>query len=504
MNHLDYELVPHQRAAARSWQRTLLARGAWVGGVAALLVLVALYAPLAWEQMALRAAAEMTSGTGAARGAPALGPAATLLEDQDALADLYAQVAPSVVNIQVQSRATALFLPDLGEDGEAPLLESQGSGFIYDDLGHIVTNNHVVEDAESVLVVFSNGFWADAEVVAADAQADLAVIKVTPPEGMDWRPLPVEEADTLRVGHTVIAIGNPFGLDGTMTTGVVSALGRGLPVGDEDLSRYTLPDVIQTDAAINPGNSGGPLLDLYGKVVGVNFAIRSQVRSNAGVGFAIPVSIVRRVAPALISEGHYSYAYLGLSGSTINSRLAAALDLPPNQLGVYVAEVIPGGPSAAAGMQGGDEVVQDEDGIEYVSGGDVVVAIDDQPVLRFEDMVSYLVTKAAPGQTVSLAVLRDGERLDVPVTLGERPSGTGRTGAREPQEDGVDARGAIEIALDAAHEAELLTDDVLEKTATPEELGAAKVWVVELTTANERVVVIVDAQSGEVLELEQR
>lgn len=504
MNHLDYVLVPQERAAARSWQRTLLVRGAWVGGIAALLVLVALYAPLAWEQTALRAAPEVAAGTAAARQSPALGPVATLVEDQEALADLYAQVAPSVVNIQVESRGTALFMPDLGEGEEAPLLESQGSGFIYDDLGHIVTNNHVVEDAESVLVVFSNGFWADAEVVAVDAQADLAVIKVTPPEGMEWRPLPVEEADTLRVGHTVIAIGNPFGLDGTLTTGVVSALGRGLPVGDADLARYTLPDVIQTDAAINPGNSGGPLLDLYGKVVGVNFAIRSQVRSNAGVGFAIPVSIVRRVVPALISEGRYRYAYLGLSGSTINSRLAAALDLPPNQLGVYVAEVIRSGPSAAAGMQGGDEVVRGENGVEYMRGGDVVVAIDDQPVLRFEDMVSYLVTKAAPGQTVNLGVLRDGERLDVPVTLGERPTGSGRTAAREPQAEDVDARGAIEIALEAAQQGELLTDDVLEKTATPEELAGAKVWVVELTTANERVVVIVDAQSGEVLELEQR
>src|SRR5690606_18714014 len=154
---------------------------------------------------------------------------------------------------------------------------------------------------------------------------------------MEWRPLPLAETNSLRVGHTVIAIGNPFGLDGTMTTGIVSAMGRGIPLGDGTIPNYTLPDVIQTDAAINPGNSGGPLLDLNGNVVGVNFAIRSQVRSNTGVGFAIPVSILRRVVPALIEDGQFDYAYLGLSGSSINPFLAEALDLPANQLGVYVA-----------------------------------------------------------------------------------------------------------------------------------------------------------------------
>src|SRR5690606_10746222 len=172
-------------------------------------------------------------------------------------------------------------IPGFGlRDGEeGPLQEGQGSGLIYDDQGHIVTNNHVVEDAESVLVVFSSGYWAEAEVVAADPLADLAVLRVTPPEGIEWRPLPLAEPDSLRVGYTVIAIGNPFGLDGTMTTGIVSALGRGVPVGESLTSRYTLPDVVQTDAAINPGNSGGPLIDLSGRVVGVNFAIRSQVRA---------------------------------------------------------------------------------------------------------------------------------------------------------------------------------------------------------------------------------
>ncbi len=225
-------------------------------------------------------------------------------------------------------------------------------------------------------LIFSNGFWANAEVVATDPQADLAVIKVTPPEGMDWRPLTLADPTTLRVGHSVIAIGNPFGLDGTMTSGIVSALGRGIPLGDGNTTNYTLPDVIQTDAAINPGNSGGPLLDLSGSVVGVNFAIRSQERANAGVGFAIPVSIVRRVVPALIEDGRYAYAYLGLSGSSINPFLADALELPANHLGVYVATVIPGGPSDDAGIQGGSETVTDDNGFEFERGGDIVTAVD--------------------------------------------------------------------------------------------------------------------------------
>ncbi len=503
MNHTHYELTPQLQSPRRSWRWRMAVRIAWGGGAAALIVLLALYAPRVQEQLGSRAEPVAASHEVTVTGAPRSQASTTLLDEQEALADLYAQVAPSVVNIQVTSRGATFSLPGLGEE-DAPYQESQGSGFIYDDLGHIVTNNHVVEDAESVLVVFSNGYWADAEVVATDIQADLAVIKVTPPEGMEWRPLAVEEADTLRVGHTVIAIGNPFGLDGTMTTGVVSALGRGLPVGETDLARYTLPDVIQTEAAINPGNSGGPLVDLYGKVVGVNFAIRSGVGWNAGVGFAIPVSIVRRVVPALISEGRYAYAYLGLSGQSITAAVAAALDLPQNQLGVYIAEVLPGGPSADAGIQGGDEIVRTDAGTEYARGGDVVVAIEGQPVSRFEDLVSFLVTEAAPGDTVVLTILRDGERMDVPVVLGERPTETSRPPASTPQDVGIDAQGAIDIAVQAAKDADMLTGEVLETLAYPDEASGVSVWVVNINTENEYVVVTVDAQTGEVLELTQQ
>ncbi len=465
--------------------------------VALVLALVAVYAPGIWRSDTVTA---MPIESTLAQ-APQTLQDSSLVGDSEALADLYASVAPAIVNIRVTSRINSSLFPGFNSGGEdSPLIESQGSGFIYDDLGHIVTNNHVIEDAESVLVNFNNGMWADAEIVAVDPQADLAVIKVTPPAGLDWRILPIDDTDNLRVGHTVVAIGNPFGLAGTMTTGIVSALGRGIPIGDGTVTRYTLPDVIQTDAAINPGNSGGPLIDLNGSVVGVNFAIRSEERWNSGVGFAIPAAVIRRVVPALIEDGEYEYAYLGLSGSSISSDLSAALDLPKGVLGVYVAEVIPGGPSSDAGLQGGRDVVDSADGNSYRRGGDIITAIDEMAVQRFEDLVSYLVTKAAPGQVVNLSVLRDGEPMNVDVTLGQRPQFTAElTAPVEPDE--VTARDAIAIATKAVSESGLLGGVIEERVATPDERDGQSVWVVELTAGDEIATVVVDAQSGEVLEL---
>jgi 2-alkenal reductase len=495
-----YQLVASQsRPASQRW-RTLAGRTGWIAAVAILLGVGALYGPLIWEQAVVRAKPVSIGTT-----APVHQEVASLTADQEALANLYAQALPSVVNIQVTSRIAGL--PGFGiprEDSEAPLEQSLGSGFIYDDQGHIVTNNHMVSNAEEVLVIFSNGFWADAEVVATDPLADLAVIRVTPPEGMEWRPLPLAGPESLRVGHTVIAIGNPFGLDGTMTSGIVSAMGRGIPLGDGTTPNYTLPDVIQTDAAINPGNSGGPLLDLNGNVVGVNFAIRSQERFNAGVGFAIPISILRRVVPALIEEGRYAYAYLGLSGSSINPFLAEALELPANHLGIYVADVVPGGPSDEAGIQGGTETITDTNGFEFQRGGDIVTAVDGQTILRFEDLVSFLVTKASPGQVITLSILRGDETLDVPVTLGERPSISASATPSLPDEGGVNAREAIEIATAAAEEGGLLTGEITERLAAPDVLGGVDVWVVELVTENETVEVTVDSATGEVLDLSVR
>lgn len=461
------------------------------------LVLGAWYTPLLWSTVSVSAGPAALGNTRFFE-AKSLQIDSSLLTDQEALADLYTQITPSVVSIQVTGRAqSAIQIPGFEmPQGEAPLQQGQGSGFIFDNEGHIVTNNHVVDGAETVTVVFHNGFWADAEVVATDPQADLAVLKVTPPNNFEWRPLPLASAERLRVGHTVIAMGNPFGLDGTMTTGIVSAIGRGMPVGDLGNSTYTLPEIIQTDAAINPGNSGGPLINLAGEVVGVNFAIESSVRSNSGVGFTIPSSIVQRVVPALIADGKFDYPYLGLSGRTIDADVAHALDLPNTLTGVYVAEVVDGGPSAAAGLVGSRQLTSNRSGT-LGAGGDIVTAIDDVAVRRFEDLVGYLVTKTSPGQTVKLTLLRDNAETTLDVVLGSRPGATFNALQRETAGP-VNPRQALRIAVEAA--SELLSGDIQERVVTQETRDGQDVWVVALSTSDQTATVIIDRQTGEVIE----
>jgi S1-C subfamily serine protease len=231
------------------------------------------------------------------------------------------------------------------------------------------------------------------------------VIQLVSPEEFELRPLSLATG-VPAVGSYAVAFGSPFGLAGSMTQGIVSAVGRTFPLGEAEMAgQYTLPEVVQTDAAINPGNSGGPLVDLNGQVIGVNFAIQAEVRANAGVGFAIPASIVRRVVPALIADGAYDWPYLGIGGATIGAGLAALVDLPEQMLGVYVNEVIPRGPAARAG------IVQ----------GDIITAVDGEEVTGFEDLIGYLITETNPGDTIVLTVLRNGEIRDATVTVGIRP-----------------------------------------------------------------------------------
>jgi serine protease Do len=318
---------------------------------------------------------------------------------QELMADLYTAVLPSVVNIQVTSNIAAhrgLNIPDVG---------GQGSGWVWDTAGHIVTNHHVVANATDITVHFHNGLWAEAELVASAPQADLAVIRVDVIEGVVLRPLPLARL-TPAVGHYALAFGSPFGLTGSMTRGIISAVGRAFPVGDtEMMGQYTLPEVIQTDAAINPGNSGGPLINLDGQVIGVNFAIRSEVRANAGVGFAIPGSIVARVVPALISEGVYHWPFLGIGGGSINPEVATQLALPAARLGVIVSSITRGGPAARAGVQ----------------PGDIVTAIDGRGVSTFEDLIGYLITETVPGQNVEMEILRGDELRTLSISVGARP-----------------------------------------------------------------------------------
>ncbi len=337
---------------------------------------------------------------------------------------VYAKANPAVVNITTLARLSQLYgfyRPNARQDQEDTLVpRGEGSGWVYDDQGYIVTNNHVVKGAEKVLVTFWNDVTATAEVVGTDPDSDLAVIHVDVDADL-LHPLTLADSEQLEVGDRVVAIGNPYGLEGTMTTGIVSALGRLMPTSQTaEGGSYTLPDIIQTDAAINPGNSGGPLLDLNGNVVGVNTAIASPVGASAGVGFAVPSNMVAKVAPALIARGYYEHPWLGVTTFTLTPAYNQAAGLPEDQHGVLVLEVTRGGPADRAGLEPCDETVGYM-GSNAPAGGDIIVGIDGQQVRKFDDLISYLTRKVSVGQRITLTVLRDGERVTLDVEVGARP-----------------------------------------------------------------------------------
>ena len=333
------------------------------------------------------------------------------LDAQDALlTNVYQRVNPSVVYIEVL----------LERGGNLQQLGS-GSGFVIDEEGYIITNNHVIENADALQVTFSSGqVTRDAEVIGRDAYSDLAVIKVDVPSDR-LAPMTLGDSDALMVGQRVIAIGNPFGLQGTMTAGVVSAVGRTLTSQILEGGAFSNPEIIQTDASINPGNSGGPLVDSRGRVVGVNTAIRSNTGVNAGVGFAVPVNTVKRIVPDLIENGTYEYPYLGITSDrnfTV-AELVEPLGLPVDH-GVLVAEVQPNTAASEAGLRGGDREVEVM-GVSVVAGGDIITAIDEEELRTFDDLVAYLVSDTEVGQDVTLTIVREGKQMEVSATLGKRP-----------------------------------------------------------------------------------
>jgi len=514
-----------RHTSKRAWQAGILA-----GLLTLTLVLGAFYAPVLW-QSATVAAAPVTQLS------PIPVTTASLVDDQVALADLYDAVNPSVVSVQTSVKASSMLnnnpfgnsLPDFNIPGlEIPgmpeqnqqqlpegvnpddlIQQGQGTGWIFDNDGHIVTNNHVVSGADDVTVTFYDGTWATAEVVATDPQADLAVLKVTAPDGYPWRPLSLAANDDLRVGHSVIAIGNPYGYANTMTTGIISALGRSFPTSELGENRYTLPDVIQTDAAINPGNSGGPLLNLNGEVVGVNFAIESATRTNSGVGFAIPVSIVERIVPALIESGAYSYPFLGISGTSITPALAREIGIENEITGAYVASVVAGSPAADAGLVGA--------GADSVAGGDIITAFNGTPVNSFDALVAELVTTTAPGDVATLSVLRDGAALDVEITIGARPTAASASsqtaeeaapeaapeseGSPSPERQGrVSAGRAMQIAESETEG--MLSGAITGRSVNAESRDGQQVWVVTLEAGDQTATVVIDRSSGDVLGVE--
>ncbi len=334
---------------------------------------------------------------------------------EDILTSLYQRVNPGVVAIRVLSE-------------EAGGSSSLGSGFVIDADGYIVTNFHVVRSASQLEIDFPSGFKTRGEIIGTDADSDIAVLKVDVP-AEELYPVPLGDSDSLLVGQSVVAIGNPHGLDGTMTTGVISSLGRTLPSLHEapgGNSYYTAGGIIQTDAAINPGNSGGPLLNLSGEVIGVNVAIQSSSFNdngqpvNSGIGFTIPINIVKRVVPHLITDGFYNYPFIGISSppdGDLSLTQQEALGLSQST-GVYIIEVSPNSPASRAGLEGGSL----DSGIPFLpAGGDLIVGIDDNEVRNFNDLISYLILHTSPGDTVVLTVLRGDAQIEIDLTLAERP-----------------------------------------------------------------------------------
>ena len=330
---------------------------------------------------------------------------ASVAPEEGSLAALYQSVLPGVVAIRT----------DIAE----------GSGFMFDPDGHVVTNQHVVEGASTIEIGFSSGFKAYGTVIGTDSYADIAVIKVDAPAG-EIHPLLIGDSSLLQVGEPVVAIGNPFGLNGTMTLGIVSALGRTQPTGPATSGpSFSNADIIQTDAAINPGNSGGPLFNMDSEVVGINQSIETNAVDqttgnavNSGVGFSISINLVKRIVPFLIRDGVYRYPYLGISSnSDLSLSEIEALGLTTYK-GAYVLSVIEGGPADQAGIRGGDTPTSFNN---LQAGGDLIIAFDGKPVDTYEEMLSYLLTTKSPGDTVVLTILRDGQQMDVTVTLGERP-----------------------------------------------------------------------------------
>lgn len=325
--------------------------------------------------------------------------------------DVFNEVGPSVVAISVVARQ-----PNSGMFGEDNQIIAGGSGFVIDMDGHIVTNNHVVEGATSIEVDFMDGTLARAEVVGLDPDSDLAVIKVDVPADR-LHPIEWGNSDALVVGEPVLAIGSPFGQRWTLTSGIISAIDRTI----QGLTTFSIGGVIQTDASINPGNSGGPLIDLEGRVIGVNSQIVSASGTNSGVGFAIPSNLTQRVSQNLIDNGFMNYSYLGISGGDVTLTIIEALDLPMDTRGVVVQDVAPGGPGARAGLQnpGGFEEVN---GQNVPTTLDIITAIDGEPVTGIGDLISYLAKNTEPGDDITLSVLRDGtEQIELTAQLTPRP-----------------------------------------------------------------------------------
>ncbi|HJL67490.1 MAG TPA: trypsin-like peptidase domain-containing protein, partial [Nitrosopumilus sp.] len=319
------------------------------------------------------------------------------------LIEIFEKVEPGVVRINVQR----------GDASEN--IGGVGSGFVFDKKGHIITNAHVVEDAKKTTVTFLDGRSYYADIIGVDEFTDIAVIKVNADLSL-LQPLLLGDSSELKVGEPITAIGNPFGLSGSMSSGIVSQIGRLLPTD----SGYSIPDVIQTDAAINPGNSGGPLLNMLGGVVGINTAIQSTTGEFTGVGFAIPSQTVVKIVPTLIKNGEYQHPWIGISGRDIDIDMANVMELE-DTIGFLVITVIEDSPASKAGIIGSDKTIQ-VDGIDYSIGGDIILSVDGIDVRKIDDILIHLQRAKSVGDEMVLEVLRDSKITETTIVLQERPS----------------------------------------------------------------------------------
>ncbi len=313
-----------------------------------------------------------------------------------------------------EKRDSVVYISSLKTSEESESQVARGSGFFYDSKGHIVTNSHVIDKGDAYEVTLLNGTSYRAELVGQDEYTDLAVLKIDADRPIN--PLELGKSSKLKVGYSVLAIGNPFGLRGSMTSGIVSQKDRLLPA----TGGFSIQNVIQTDAAINPGNSGGPLLNAEGDLIGVNTAIDTRTRTFSGVGFAIPVSMVKKVVPTLIESGEYKHPWIGVSGTDVTPPVADALGLEENS-GFLVSEVVEGSPADKAGIQEGNREINIR-GRDVKVGGDIIVGINGREVRQINDILDYLFHKTTVGERVTLTVIRNGQKMNVELTLVKRPT----------------------------------------------------------------------------------
>ena len=375
--------------------------GIFVGGAIGAIIVIAIFSVLLVSpQESIKPEIVVSNG----HATSTVGEVTSSFSKSLSLIEIFEKSEPGVVRVNVQ-RAEAI-------EG----VSGVGSGFVFDKKGHIITNAHVVDDADKIVVTFLDGRSYNAEIIGIDEFTDIAVIQVNADLSL-LRPILIGDSSNLKVGEQIAAIGNPFGLSGSMTSGIVSQLGRLLPSG----AGYSIPDIIQTDAAINPGNSGGPLLNMRGEVVGINTAIQSATGEFTGVGFAVPSKTIAKIVPVLVEKGEYKHPWIGISGRDIDPDLANVLNLR-DAVGFLVVTIIEDSPASKAGLIESDKTIEIE-GIQYPIGGDVILSVDGIEVRKIDDILIHLQRAKSVGDEMLLEILRDGRTTNITIILQERPNG---------------------------------------------------------------------------------